>query len=243
MPAGQMFPTTQWSLVARAHGEDTVTSKQALDALIHLYRPALLKYLCFVAQLELHQAEDMLQGFLEQKILRQQLIAHADHRRGRFRTYLKTVLQHYVNSEFRKIKAQKRAADYAQPVSDADMDRLSQANPSQQPNHFEIEWARTLLQEAIERFRQECIAMDRHDLWKILAARVINPILHDTPAERYEDLIARMGFSSPSQVVNALNKAKSMLSDQIKTMVAAYARDETELEEEINELFKILSCR
>ncbi len=235
-----MFPSTHWSLVNRVREKETAQSRQALDELIKRYRPAFLKYLQFVARIEPDRAEDILQGFLEEKIVRNQLITYADRRRGRFRAFLKTVLNNYLRSELRRMNAKKRTPDYALPASVL-ADGIPDPINSQRPDMFEIEWARTLLQQAIERFRSECVASNRDELWDILSSRVINPILCNTEPERYNDLISRMGFSSPSQVSNALATAKSGLCSHLKDLIGAYARDEVELEDEINDLFIILS--
>ena len=173
--------------------------------------------------------------------MRNQLIAHADRRRGRFRTFLKATLQNYLRSELRQANAKKRTPDHALPASVLGLDEMSADARSPQSDAFDIEWARTLLQEALERFRCECVTSDHEAWWEVLSSRVINPILHDAEPERYNDLIARLHFSSPSQVAHALAAGKSKLRGHLKDLIAAYARDEEELEEEIHDLFTIMS--
>lgn len=238
---GGMFPSTRWSLIEQVDGSRATHSREALGELVDLYRPALMKYLRFVCRLSEDRAEDTLQGFLTEKVVRDELIRHADQRRGRFRTFLKTVLNNYVRSEARRNNAQKRKADRAVPVSMLGEGGAGEGAEQATPDVFEVEWARTLLQEGLDRFQSECAESDCMYLWDILNARLVGPALADHEPESYRDLVDRMGFTSPSQVWNALNKATTRVVWHIKSLIAAYAKDEQEMEEEIHDLFRILS--
>lgn len=236
-----MFPSTRWSLIDQVGGSRATHSREALDQLIHLYRPALMKYLRVVCRLSEDRAEDTLQGFLTEKVIRDKLITHADQRKGRFRTFLKTVLNNYVRSEYRRDNAQKRTPDRALPASMLGDGGFGEGVDQATPDVFEVEWARTLLQEGLDRFQAECAEKDGAHLWDILNARLVGPALADHEPESYRDLVERMGFSSPSQVWNALNKATTRVVWHIKSLIAAYAKDEEEVEEEIHDLFRVLS--
>ncbi len=71
------FPTTHWSLVARAGGGDIKAQRNALVQLLTRYMPALRLHLVSRKRMDEHRAEDVLQGFLSSKIVEQGIIERA----------------------------------------------------------------------------------------------------------------------------------------------------------------------
>jgi hypothetical protein len=80
------FPTTHWSQVDRAGGDDPQTKREILDQLVRIYLPALRVHLIRKKRLAADRAEDYLQDFLARKIVERDIIASADRSLGRFRT-------------------------------------------------------------------------------------------------------------------------------------------------------------
>ena len=78
------FPQTRWSLVGRAGGRDP----NALAALISLYLPVLRSYLCNSRAVVSSVAEEIVQGFAEERLLAGNLLDRATPERGRFRSLL-----------------------------------------------------------------------------------------------------------------------------------------------------------
>src|SRR6185295_7108431 len=94
------FPVTHWTMVERAGlAEDETTQRQALVQLLTRYMPALKAHLVRRRGIELARADDLLQEFLLTKVLHGELIAEARRDKGRFRTFLLTVLDRFVISE------------------------------------------------------------------------------------------------------------------------------------------------
>jgi len=93
------FPSTRWSLIFSAHGQDSVRQRAALGELLRLYLPALRAHLLYRRNIESHQAEDFLQGFVAEQILQRDLLAKANAARGRFRSFLLRSLENYVFNE------------------------------------------------------------------------------------------------------------------------------------------------
>ena len=134
---GPQFPTTQWSLVYRAGGADG-TAEEPLSRLLARYIPALRGYLRLTKRLPTHEAEDALQDFLLEKVVRQQLIGQADARRGRFRTFLLTVLNRFLIDRYRAQRTQNRPAHLALDA----VPEPTQDDPAVRA--FETEWAQVL---------------------------------------------------------------------------------------------------
>jgi DNA-directed RNA polymerase specialized sigma24 family protein len=102
------FPPTNWTLVDRAgRGEDS-SQRQALNELVRRYVPALHSHLVLQKRIPPEKAEDLLQEFLLEKVIEQEIVAQADRVRGRFRNFLLVSLDRFVVSQFRMANAQKR---------------------------------------------------------------------------------------------------------------------------------------
>jgi RNA polymerase sigma-70 factor (ECF subfamily) len=103
------FPATRWTLVARAGQGSAPVKREALGVLLERYLPALRAYLVARRHLPRERVEDILQGFVSDKILEQDLIAQAQPEKGKFRSLLLVALNRYLVGQIRREKAQKRS--------------------------------------------------------------------------------------------------------------------------------------
>ena len=109
------FPTTRWSLVARAGGRctdattrDARARREALGSLLARYLPALRTHL-LRKRVAPDRVDDLLQSFVADKVIGADLLAAADRERGRFRALLVTSLNNFVANQLRHEKAECRA--------------------------------------------------------------------------------------------------------------------------------------
>lgn len=237
-PAGN-FPMTRWTLVDRAGQQPSDRQQAALNDLLQRYWPALRMHLVRRRGIDSHDADDLVQSFIESQILQRNLLEHADSERGRFRNLLVRSLENYVTNQFAARYANKRTPDRAANLGDDDTSRAQQTDT---PDHeFDVAWARTLLEDVLGRMERECRDTDRENLWKIFRARVLAPILEGATPVDYETLIEECGFQSPSQASNALVTCKRMFGRLLKTTISEYVLSEEELEIELQDLHVILS--
>jgi RNA polymerase sigma-70 factor (ECF subfamily) len=233
--ANWSFPPTQWSLVGRAGADDSSVRRQALEALLVRYLPALRAYLVLKKRLDPERADDLVQGFITSKVLEQGLFARADPHRGKFRVLLITALNNFVIDDYRR-----RGAPPTFSLSDTDAPQATEGGESP-PDVFDVAWARELLAEVLRRMRHECTEGGREDLWGVFECRVLEPTLEGAPVLPYEQLVERFGFRSPSQAANALVTAKRLFARTLRAVVSEYAGDEAAVEEEIRDLQQILA--
>ena len=222
------FPTTQWSLVGRA-GQEGKAARQALAELLERYYPALKSHIVRRRGLAEDEAEDLLQGFLSSRVLEKNIVAQADRAKGRFRSFLLTVLDHYVANELRR----KRPANL-----DSEVDLADPAAPVE--DVFHQDWAREVIAAAIERMRQECSCSGRADIWGVFECRLLAPTLNESPPPPYEAMAATFGLRSPVQAANLVITGKRMFARVLRSVVAEYA-EQDDVEAEIADLQKILS--
>jgi len=234
------FPTTRWSLVARAGQNDTEARREALEQILVRYLPALRAHLTCGKGLAPDRADDLLQEFVARKILDKDLIAGAEQDLGKFRTFLLTALNRFMINQFRDERAKKRAPcdGVVLGVSDPTWLAQTEASPSVA---FDVAWARSIVTEAVRRMRAECQGSNRMDLWGVFECRVLGPALEGSDPVDYEQLARRFGFQSPTQASNVLVTAKRMYARTLRLVVGEYARSSGEIESEIGELREILA--
>ena len=237
------FPATQWSLVARAAGSDEAVQRPALADVITRYLPALRAYLCATRRVPSDRIEDLLQGFIADKIVEQRLLQQADRDRGRLRSLLMTSLDRYAVSQHRQDSAAKRAP--SEGVTTLSETETLTPSPAPDPaDQFNIEWAKQLLSEAIARSKAECDRSGRHDLWRIFDSRVLRPALEGHEPLQYQQLVDELGLVAPLQACALLTTAKRMFVRNLRAVAAEYA-DEAGggVDAEIDDLRQILAGR
>jgi DNA-directed RNA polymerase specialized sigma24 family protein len=231
------FPTTSWSLVALAADEGPDAQREALEELLVHYLPAMRAHLVYAKRMAPDDAADLLQDFVTTKVLERDLIAQADQRLGKFRTFLLVSLDRYWLNQLRDRGAQKRKADMAEALGDH-ADRLATANAG--ADAFHTAWARDLLKQSLDQMRAECESTGRDEVWGVFECRVLEPALHGTESIGYDALVERFGFRSPSQASNTLATAKRMFARLLRSAVSQYAGSDEEIEEELDDLRKVL---
>ena len=233
------FPTTNWSLVGHAGDEADRDRSRALAELLEQYWPVLRAHLVIRKRIDSHSADDLVQGFIKDKVLERNLLAVADTKRGRFRNLLLTSLENYVASEQKRAAAKKRAPDRAERLDLQDERVGGQHVPPDRA--FDVAWAQQLVINTTQRMKDECDEAGREDLWVLLESRVLAPTLEGAEPIGYDAIVRRFGFQSPSQASNALITAKRMFARLLRSAIAEYAQDDADVEQEIRDLERILS--
>lgn len=235
------FPTTHWSLIGqagdRANDQD---HRAALGELLKRYLPTLRAHLVIKKRIDVHEADDLLQGFLANNVLERNLVGAAQASRGRFRSLLATALDNYVSNERQRRGAKKRRAERAAGMSEPQERQLADEAESAEEAMYTL-WGRQVLAEAVQRMRAECEVLGQSSRWRVFEIRVLQPILEGAPPLDYDEVVRSCGFASPAQASNALITAKRMFARTLREVVAEYAVDHDEVEEELRDLRRVLS--
>lgn len=231
------FPTTIWTIIAQAGDDDRGARQAAVADFVRRYMPALRCYLVRHRRIRPDRADDLLQEFVSRKVLANDLIAQADRGRGRFRTFLLTSLNRFMASEFRYEHAGKRDARSTISIEAAADPPDSHMEPGAA---FDVAWAREILNQAVERMKQQCAASGDRMAWDVFEARILDPIRGARPIP-YADLVDRFGLKSPAQAANVLTRAKRTFRRCLRSVVAEYAEGEGAVDSEIDDLHRILA--
>jgi RNA polymerase sigma-70 factor (ECF subfamily) len=234
------LPPTRWTVVAKAGDRDMETWAGALQSITLLYRPVLVRHVISRLQVPPDRAEDLVQAFLHEKLLDQNVLRQASPQKGRFRSFLLKVFSNFVRDRLREQQAYKRRPSSPDVARLEDLPELP-SGEALLADSFDVLWARQVLARTVERIREECHTRERQALWGVLEARILGPVFGDAPLMPYETLVAQFGLRSPSEASNLLITAKRMFARVLREVVRETVADEAEVEAEIMELKRILS--
>ena len=245
---GSLFRTTHWSEVARASDADPIVRRAALASLLGTYLPALRAYLRWHRRITDDRLDDLLQGFACDKVVADELFSHADPARGQFRSFVLKSLERYVRRVHRHDAAAKRrpagvvmSLDSDEVAAEAD-DILADDGPAA-ASSFDVEWARRVIERALERMRDDFRRDGRDRLWALFEQRVVKPTFEDTPAIEYDVLVPRLGLESAAQAANLLVTAKRSFARHLRAIIGEYTPAEREIDDELRHLWDAFAGR
>lgn len=212
------FSATDWTLV-RLAARDGVR----MDALIRVYWKPLY---FFVRRkgFDNESAKDLVQGFLTQ-LLRRELIAHAEPRKGRFRTLLLAALENYLKDRARDAGRAKRDArvasiDFLQGEAEFLSGRFTPPDA-----HADQAWAHALFAECLSRLE----ASPAHEL----ALK-----LH-LAGESHASIAERTGLGDGA-LRSALHRLKERFREILTRELSSTAPRPDDVPEEIEEFISLL---
>ncbi len=232
------FVTTHWSVVLTARRSDTTRAQAALAGLCQTYWYPLYAYVRRRGYSP-HDAQDLTQEFFA-RLLEQNWLTQADRERGRFRTFLLAALRHFLANEWDKAHAQKRggAIQFVPLQLDDAETRYGQepADPVTPEQYFERRWALALLDEVLNRLRQEQVAAGAGTLFDALKPCLAG----SSQAQPYAALAAELGMTEGAVKVavhRLRHRYRQLLREEIANTVATPA----EVDAEMHHLFAVLA--
>lgn len=238
IPADAVFRSTHWSVVLAAGDADSPRAEEALARLCGTYWPPIYS---FVRKrgLSPEQAQDLTQGFFAQ-LLAKNSLARADRERGRFRCFLMTSVENFLNDQLERASAQKRGGGqplFSLDTGDAEERYLTVVTDESNPaTEFEKQWAKALIECVLGRLRTELAAGGRTELFDALQPHLWG----DFDAVPYAELAVQCGMSVVAVKVAAHRmrvRCRELLRDEIAQTVTTSA----ELDDELRYLMKVVS--
>src|ERR1051325_5736402 len=158
------FPNTHWSVVLAAACSDSPQSRDALAKLCSAYWYPLYAYTRRRGH-NPQEAEDLTQEFFA-RLLDKRYLAGITVEGSRFRSYLLTMVKHFLAKEWHKVQAQKRGG--SKTILSLDVDaaedryRFEPADSETPETLFERRWASTLLDEVMAALQREYTRSEEH---------------------------------------------------------------------------------
>lgn len=219
------FPPTAWSLLAHLRDPKDPRVQAYLNRMIEVYWRPIYKYIRLSWKRSNEDAKDLTQAFFIH-LLEGDLLARADPERGNFRKLLLTSLRNFLSNEARASSALKRGGGRNVVSLDANEAGTVATDPSDPQEAFETQWAKDLLEKAIDRLskavRPEVFTAFRRFHLEDVAVRSIASELRATEA----------------QVGHFLQDARTALRRLVTDEIREYVHEEGEIVRELDHLFK-----
>lgn len=239
---GGAFPTTDWGLFVDIRGGSPAAKLAALEILARRYWKPVFRFLQFSGKDE-ESAKDLTQAFFAEWI-ETNAFAKADEQKGRFRSFMLASLKRFAANEHRADQAQKRRPTAGLLSLDELMDNEEkpfEPEYAETPDKaFDRAWAAEVVGRVLDHLETECRNKGQEAHFDIFAKRLIQPILHGVEAPSMAELAARHGLTE-KQGGNLLETAKRAYRRLLKDEVRLYATSDSEVSEEVRELFAILN--
>ncbi|MBB5037737.1 RNA polymerase sigma factor [Prosthecobacter dejongeii] len=184
-------------------------------------------------------AQDLAQGFFVH-VLENNVLAHADPERGRFRSFLLGALRHFVSNEARKQRTEKRGGRVTFVPLDAndDEERFDRelAHPDSPEKLFERNWAENLLQRAVKALEADYVNAGKLHLFTALQpylAGSANP-------NSYEELAKTLGMSTGTIAVSVY-RMRRRYGELLREEIAQTVENPADIEQEIRMLLEAVA--
>jgi RNA polymerase sigma-70 factor (ECF subfamily) len=232
------FPTTHWSRVVEAGGPASPEAREALAALCQAYWYPLYAFIRRRGH-SADEALDLVQDYFA-RLLEGAVLAAADPRKGRFRTFLMADCTRFLGHHRARISAQKRGGGRTIlpiVVDDAERRFLRVPADTLTPERlFERSWALILLDGVLGRLREEYAESGRSEVFDRLKV-----VLTDGPgAVPYAVLAADLGTTEGAIQV-AVHRLRRRYGALLRERIGETVGDPAEVDDEIRALFAALA--
>ena len=153
-----LFVTTRWSVVLTAQDKASPHSEAALETLCGIYWYPIYAFVRGLGNSP-HDAQDLTQEFFA-LLLAKDYLRVVTPEKGRFRSFLRVAVRHFLSNERDRRRAQKRGGGRTQVPFDTVL--AEQRFQNERERHalppdciYDRGWALTLLQEVMERLERE----------------------------------------------------------------------------------------
>jgi RNA polymerase sigma-70 factor (ECF subfamily) len=231
------FATTHWSVVlAAASRGSSPAATGALEQLCGAYWYPLYAYLRRRGQSP-EDAEDLVQSFF-QSLLAGNSLAGVVPEKGRFRTFLLAGVNNFLANQWRRSSTLKRGGNLSfVPLEGTAPEAMYQAEPATDvtPERlYERRCAVALLEQALQRLREEALAAGKGDLFEQL-----KPFITDkTDSGDYPTVANRLGMSEVAVRV-AVHRLRQRYGEVLRSGLAQQVTSPAEVAEELRYMLSL----
>ncbi len=229
------FMTTQWTHVLAARGQ-SAAARESLQALCERYYAPVAAFVRRYTQDD-QQAQDWTHSFFA-KLLEGHSLNTVLPSKGKFRSYLLGAVKHFLADERTRQQADKRGGSTAHLPIDAANDIAapdSRSSIAALDAYFDRQWAISILQISLEDLEAE---LDAAHLPRFQRLR---PWLSGDPSEHsLAEVATQLGLSSEAAKVT-IHRWRKRFRTIVKSHIASTVCDESEVEDELGYLIRVLA--
>jgi len=234
------FPTTAWNMVLAAKDSASPEYLDAMNRCIAGYWKPVF-YFMRSRGYPLHRAEDLTQEFFL-RLMERAWIRRADPGRGRFRTFLLTILTRFLSDKSPPRAPKQKQFDQRLVSISAllgDQERSFEPPDNQTPEEiFMKQWAKAVISNVRRQLEVWCFQKNRPDWYKVFCA-VYFP--RAGAARATQQALAERFHLTRDQVRYALEEVNRQFARLLRAEVADQVDSPAELDAEIAELQQLLA--
>ncbi len=237
--SGARFVTTHWLVVLVAGRTDSSRAQNALARLCQTYWYPLYAYVRRRGHSP-HDAQDLTQEFFA-RLLERHTLAVADPNRGRFRSFLLSMMDHFLSHEWEKAHAQKRGGgcqmlslDLARAEERYELEPADNSTPDKL---FDKRWATALLEEVLNQLEAEYQRVGKAELFATLKQTLTGT----GESQPYAVLAAHLGMNEIAIKV-AVHRLRKRYRELLRAEIANIVADPAQAEDELRHLFTALAA-
>jgi RNA polymerase sigma-70 factor (ECF subfamily) len=231
------FATTHWSLVVAARDQDTPQAREALGALCQAYWYPLYAFIRRQGH-AVEEAQDLTQEFFA-RLLEKGFLRSVNPEKGKFRSFLLSCCKHFLANERDRARAQKRGGKHVLISLDfqtAESRYAVDAGMSLAADKlFDRRWAIQLLEQVLNRLREEFVAAGKVALFE----RLEGQLQETRSTAKYEQLAVELG-TTVGAVKVAVHRMRKRYRELLREEIARTLQDPSEVDAEIRDLFTIV---
>ena len=232
------FATTRWSVVLLAGQAVSPEGTAALEKLCRTYWQPVYIFARRKGWSE-EDAKDLTQQFFAH-LLERNDFRGLDPARGKFRTFLLVAFTHFLANEYDRSSALKRGGGRTvvslEQITPEELGDLSPAEELSPGTLYDLRWARTILQSALQQLKAEMSGLDKEGQFDGLKQFLTD----NAGAGEYTVAAGKLGVEISSVPV-LVHRLRLRYRELVRQEVAQTVSSPTELEEEMRHLFALLS--
>ncbi len=235
--ASPVFATTRWTVVLAAQDKASPQSEEALESLCRTYWYPLYAYVRRLGH-QKADAQDLTQEFFA-RFLAKEWLASADREKGHFRTFVVVALKRFMANEWDRIHREKRGGHAPHFPLDSELaEARYKADPAREltaDRIYERRWALTLLENTMNRLRQEFGQVDKAREFERLKVF----LTADKSAITYSDIARDLSISEGAARV-AVHRLRRLFRQIFREEVAHTVARAEDVDEELRHLLRAL---
>jgi RNA polymerase sigma factor (sigma-70 family) len=229
--------TTQWSQVLAARDGSDTEARAALESLCQTYWQPLYAYIRH-GGVSPEEALDLTQGFFAE-FLEKNLLTQVDPSKGRFRSFLLASLRHFLAHERRRDRTLKHGGRTRTLSLDTDVaEEFYAGEPaSRTPEEvFEEGWALTVLDQAIDRLREQAEANTDPNHFELLRQYLTSA----EPQAPYSQVANALGMNEGA-VRTAVHRLRKRFGQCLRAEIAEIVADPADVDDEVRHLLEVVT--